>query len=52
MYDQKSASLVKNTILAFGGTPIVERSGYGFIKQRFLEAESLAAGRSADIFLS
>lgn len=50
VYDQKSASLVKNTILAYGGTPIVERSGYGFIKQRFLEAESLAAGEISGHF--
>lgn len=50
VYDQKCASLVKNTILAYGGTPVMERSGYGFIKRRFLEKGSLAAGEISGHF--
>ena len=50
VYDQKSASLVKNTILAYGGMPVMERSGYGFIKQRFLKERALAAGEISGHF--
>lgn len=37
VYDQKSSSVVKKTILSLGGTPLPERSGHAFIKRRFLE---------------
>lgn len=50
VYDQKSSSVVKNTIFQAGGIPVMERSGYGFIKQRFLEVHALAAGEISGHF--
>jgi phosphomannomutase/phosphoglucomutase len=44
VYDQKSSSIVKKTILEMGGLPLPERSGHAFIKKRFLENRSRLAG--------
>jgi phosphomannomutase/phosphoglucomutase len=44
VYDQKSSSVVKKTILEMGGRPLPERSGHAFIKKRFLENRSRLAG--------
>lgn len=50
VYDQKSMSMVPKTVEQFGGTPIMEKSGYGFIKKRFLENHSLLAGEISGHF--
>ena len=50
IYDQKSASVVKKTIEKYGGEPVMERSGYGFIKSRFLKLHSLMAGEISGHF--
>lgn len=50
VYDQKSASVLKKTILQYGGEPVMERSGYGFIKSRFLKCHALMAGEISGHF--
>jgi phosphomannomutase/phosphoglucomutase len=44
VFDQKSSSIVKNTIDKFGGSPTMERSGHTFIKRTFLNKKSVLAG--------
>ena len=50
VYDQKSSSVVKRTILEMGGTPAPERSGHAFIKRRFLELGAAVAGEVSGHF--
>ena len=50
VYDQKSSSAVKRTILAMGGTAVPERSGHAFIKKRFLELGAAMAGEVSGHF--
>ena len=50
VYDQKSSSAVKRTILSMGGTPVPERSGHAFIKRRFLEVGAAMAGEVSGHF--
>ncbi len=50
VYDQKSSSVVRDTILEAGGEPLPERSGHAFIKRRFLENHSAIAGEVSGHF--
>lgn len=50
VYDIKSSSVVRNTVLELGGKPILERSGYAFIKKTFLENQSALAGEISGHF--
>ena len=50
VYDQKSSSAVKRTVLEMGGTPVPERSGHAFIKRRFLELGAAMAGEVSGHF--
>jgi len=50
VYDLKSSSIIKNTVLDMGGTPIMERSGHAFIKKRFLENGSVLGGEISGHF--
>ena len=50
VYDQKSSSAVKRTVLAMGGEPLPERSGHAFIKRRFLEVGAAIAGEVSGHF--
>lgn len=50
VYDQKCSSVVKDTILKYCGIPLMERSGYGYIKQRFLDDHALMAGEISGHF--
>ena len=50
VYDQKSSSIVRDTVLAMGGTPMPERSGHAFIKRRFLENHAAVAGEVSGHF--
>ena len=50
VYDQKSSSVVRQTALAMGGTPVPERSGHAFIKRRFLELGAAIAGEVSGHF--
>jgi phosphomannomutase/phosphoglucomutase len=44
VYDLKSSSIVAEEVEAAGGVPLMERSGYSFIKRRLLAEEALLAG--------
>ncbi len=50
VYDQKSMGIVKKTIEEYGGTALIEKSGYGFIKKRFLENRSIMGGEISGHF--
>lgn len=50
VYDQKSSSIVRDTVLEMGGTPLPERSGHAFIKRRFLENHAAIAGEVSGHF--
>ena len=50
VYDQKSSSIVRDTILRMGGTPMPERSGHAFIKKRFLDNGAAVAGEVSGHF--
>lgn len=50
VYDQKSMSIVPRTVERYKGRAIMEKSGYGFIKKRFLENHSLLAGEISGHF--
>lgn len=50
VYDQKSSSIVRDTVLEMGGTPLPERSGHAFIKRRFLENHAAVAGEVSGHF--
>lgn len=50
VYDIKSSSVVKDTVLELGGEPILERSGHAFIKRNFLEHQSALAGEISGHF--
>jgi phosphomannomutase/phosphoglucomutase len=50
VYDIKSSSVVKDTVLELGGEPILERSGHAFIKRTFLEHKSALAGEISGHF--
>ena len=50
VYDQKSSSIVRDTVLEMGGTPLPERSGHAFIKRRFLEHHAAVAGEVSGHF--
>ncbi len=50
VYDQKSASVIRKTVLACGGEPLMEKSGYGYIKRRFLETDALLGGEVSGHF--
>jgi len=50
VYDIKSSSIVKDTVLEMGGEPILERSGHAFIKKTFLENKSALAGEISGHF--
>ena len=50
VYDQKSSSIVRDAILALGGTPLPERSGHAFIKKRFLDNGAALAGEVSGHF--
>ncbi|MEM3509579.1 MAG: hypothetical protein QXN52_09825, partial [Nitrososphaerota archaeon] len=43
VYDIKSSSLIKKTILKKGSVPIMERSGYPYIKRTFVESNAILA---------
>ncbi len=43
-YDLRSSWIVKETILAAGGTPMMSRVGHAFIKQQMREHDALFAG--------
>jgi len=43
-YDLRSSRIVKETILAAGGTPMMSRVGHAFIKQQMREHDALFAG--------
>jgi phosphomannomutase/phosphoglucomutase len=44
VYDLKSSSAVKRAVLEMGGKPLIERSGYTFIKRSLLENHALLGG--------
>jgi phosphomannomutase/phosphoglucomutase len=44
VYDLKSSSVVAEEILAAGGRPLMERSGYAFIKRRLLIEGAILGG--------
>lgn len=50
VYDQKSMGIVKQTIEAGRGTALIEKSGYGFIKKKFLEHRSMMGGEISGHF--
>ena len=50
VYDQKSMGIVKKAIEAGQGTPLIEKSGYGFIKKSFLEHGSMMGGEISGHF--
>lgn len=50
VYDLKSSSVVRNTILKHGGEARMERSGHAFIKRNFLENNSALAGEISGHF--
>ena len=50
VYDLKSSSVVRNTVLKHGGEPRMERSGHAFIKRNFLENHSALAGEISGHF--
>jgi phosphomannomutase len=41
VFDIKLSSLVRRTVLACGGVPVMERSGHTFIKRKMIEEECL-----------
>lgn len=50
VYDLKSSSMVRSTVLKHGGEPRMERSGHAFIKRNFLENKSALAGEISGHF--
>ncbi|HEY5585894.1 MAG TPA: phosphomannomutase/phosphoglucomutase [Ruminiclostridium sp.] len=50
VFDIKSSSVVHDTVVELGGTPLMERSGHTFIKRRFLESEAALAGEISGHF--
>lgn len=50
VYDQKSSSVIRKTVLAMDGAPIPERSGHAFIKRKFLEVGAAVAGEVSGHF--
>lgn len=50
VYDQKSSSAVKKAVIDVGGTPVPERSGHAFIKNRFLKLGAKLAGEVSGHF--
>lgn len=50
VYDQKSMMIVKETIEENGGMALIQKSGYGFIKQNFLEEHSMMGGEISGHF--
>ena len=49
-YMYLSSSIVRDTILRMGGTPMPERSGHAFIKKRFLDNGAAVAGEVSGHF--
>ena len=50
VYDLKSSSVVKKSVLESGGRPVMEKSGHAFIRRTFLERNAPLAGEISGHF--